>query len=398
MINPFLIKTLILVLFFLFTTKIIAQDNHYHTGTRDTLQKSTGILTTIFPDEERHSYCTGTFFGENLIITAASCVINQGKLAKSVSFRPSPINLEDKSYDELYSSAFIRKGWIGSRIAILEVYQFEDEELITDLTGYPGFYFNKAEKGELKTKLISHVLRNNHYVQMSESCYSNLVTMDILDLKCDLSDLALGTAIHTYFEKYDKYFITGVVTLEGYAANIYLALYDEIVQIRKGSVSNLSSFKEVNFETEIYHQVGFENTCNRQITMAFHYRDLNNKWLTKGFYTLAPFERKYFFDTNNRIFYYSAASTDGSYLWKGNDYTATLYNHEFGLIKEKIPKSNNINFSGYVHKLVCTNKYKKKRIIKGSGYIHKPQQQHKRSSVLDALDNLEEFKRNNRYK
>jgi len=68
----------------------------------------------------------------------------------------------------------------------------------------------------------------------------------------------------------------------------------------------------INYET-----VAFKNKCYKPIAVFVHYLNLNNSWITNGYYRLTPYQKRSIFYTRNTIFYYYAQSMDGTLVWKG---------------------------------------------------------------------------------
>jgi uncharacterized membrane protein len=67
-----------------------------------------------------------------------------------------------------------------------------------------------------------------------------------------------------------------------------------------------------------YETVAFKNKCYKSIAIFVHYLNLNNNWITDGYYKLAPNQNGNIFNSRNTIFYYYAQSTDGTLIWRGN--------------------------------------------------------------------------------
>ena len=67
-----------------------------------------------------------------------------------------------------------------------------------------------------------------------------------------------------------------------------------------------------------YETVAFKNKCYKPIAIYVHYLDLNNNWITNGYYRLAPNQKGNIFNTRNTIFYYYAQSMDGTLVWRGD--------------------------------------------------------------------------------
>jgi Protein of unknown function (DUF1036) len=96
----------------------------------------------------------------------------------------------------------------------------------------------------------------------------------------------------------------------------------------------------------------FTNNCSRHVQIAIHYRDVNNKWITDGWWKFSPGDKKVLTSgnsplvSNNRIFYFYAETIDGSnsLIWKGENY-AVIDGKQYGFRKVRDTRGNNNDFS-----------------------------------------------------
>jgi uncharacterized membrane protein len=73
--------------------------------------------------------------------------------------------------------------------------------------------------------------------------------------------------------------------------------------------------------------ISFKNNCSHPLQVGIHFKNLQNQWETKSWFTFSPGEsaRLNGVNTNNRYFYYYAKTTDGSNIsWYGNETSQTI--------------------------------------------------------------------------
>ncbi|WP_445628465.1 DUF1036 domain-containing protein [Nostoc sp. DSM 114167] len=100
------------------------------------------------------------------------------------------------------------------------------------------------------------------------------------------------------------------------------------------------------------YQFRFSNNCSRPVQVALGYRNLNNKWETRGWWQFAPGEKDNLFSkgnpilSNNRIFYFYAETIDnGNRLtWQSNTYMS-VNGQSLGFREERDTKGKNNDFS-----------------------------------------------------
>jgi uncharacterized membrane protein len=75
-----------------------------------------------------------------------------------------------------------------------------------------------------------------------------------------------------------------------------------------GTVANLVSeiIKIQNQKKQTYDVISFKNKCDDALYVAINYKDLNNEWVTKGWYSFAPGEEAIIAKTRNGVYYYYA--------------------------------------------------------------------------------------------
>lgn len=100
------------------------------------------------------------------------------------------------------------------------------------------------------------------------------------------------------------------------------------------------------------HYLRFINNCSRPVKIAVHYRDVNNKWITDGWWRFSPGEKKFLSSdkvrlvSNNRLFYFYAETIDSgnSLTWKGESYVV-IDGKQYGFMKVRDIRGNNNDLS-----------------------------------------------------
>ena len=68
----------------------------------------------------------------------------------------------------------------------------------------------------------------------------------------------------------------------------------------------------------VYNRMHLENRCDETIGVFLVYLKLDGQWDTSpGHYEILPGQTKYVANTQNRIYYYAAATVSGSKIWRG---------------------------------------------------------------------------------
>ena len=87
-----------------------------------------------------------------------------------------------------------------------------------------------------------------------------------------------------------------------------------------------------------YNSIHFKNNCSTTIYTAIVYRDLNDTWVTDGWWELSPGEDNFVAKTKYGIYYIYAQSSDEKTTWSGNDYFTKVHDSSttYGFIKKEI--------------------------------------------------------------
>jgi len=96
------------------------------------------------------------------------------------------------------------------------------------------------------------------------------------------------------------------------------------------------SEKQQQQESASSNTIAFKNNCFRPIRVAIHFKNLQNQWETKAWYSFVSGEsaRLTGVDTKNRNLYYYAETTDDSKIvWKGNDTSQTVGGRVYNMLK-----------------------------------------------------------------
>jgi len=98
-----------------------------------------------------------------------------------------------------------------------------------------------------------------------------------------------------------------------------------------------------------YYKIRFKNSCEQEISLAVIFKNLDDEWETKGYYIFDSNDEIYVANTENRIIYYFAITTDNRYKWEG-DHIDYLRGNEHSFREVTIPSDReygnyNTNFS-----------------------------------------------------
>jgi len=356
------------------------EDGRKRNYSRSSADKTVGLLSSEYTKKDNtktEDGCTATLIAKNLIITAAHCVMREGKLSERLIFYPSKISNDDNDY----SRVFIRKGWISKAyanikprydadeeliirpqyykndIAVLELFHIPGANYIGDELGWQGAFFSETLEQNIPTKMTSYPGDKEDATQWSQECESSARSRNLYFTQCDTYSGASGSALMIYNKKYKQYFVQGIFSVEdpgmnrNYATRFTKETFLDIRDIINGKTDDLKLFKEVSFPTTVYFHVKIRNRCNVNIQLAVNTKDLQGEWNAKGYYTLIPNELWNVAKTRNTIFHYGGASVDGEYSWFGTDRYKDIRGERTGLTRHKISKNN--NFGDYVFDIYC---------------------------------------------
>lgn len=100
-----------------------------------------------------------------------------------------------------------------------------------------------------------------------------------------------------------------------------------------------------------YYKLKFKNKCSKPVKTLIRFKNLEDKWETKGWWTIEPDKTVYVEDSKLDFFYFYAKSTDGKSVWKG-DLDRTFKEKTYGFRKlTKHPE----NYGSWVTNLTCKN-------------------------------------------
>jgi uncharacterized membrane protein len=96
-----------------------------------------------------------------------------------------------------------------------------------------------------------------------------------------------------------------------------LQVHDERVEIRKDRIAKLAS-SYTSSGKPLYDRVVFTNDCSKAVNVAVHYRDLDDVWVTRGWWTVDPGETTVTdVKTRNALVYFFARNRDEDLSWNG---------------------------------------------------------------------------------
>lgn len=68
-----------------------------------------------------------------------------------------------------------------------------------------------------------------------------------------------------------------------------------------------------------YYKLKFKNKCDKPVKTLIRYKNLEDKWETKGWWTIEPDNTVYVENSRASFFMFHAKSTDGTSTWKGDN-------------------------------------------------------------------------------
>jgi hypothetical protein len=113
--------------------------------------------------------------------------------------------------------------------------------------------------------------------------------------------------------KYAIFFLSFIFTFQIYAADSMKSnLMDGTYSFRE--IPNEQFFSEYHKHYNLY----FQTTCKVPVYIYFSYLNSYNQWETDGPWTIRPGESVHIGDTENRIYYFGGAASDGRTVWSGD--------------------------------------------------------------------------------
>lgn len=289
-----------------------------------------GQLITYYQvgnNQSRMQVCTASLIANNYIITAAHCAFNEsgdsllthqyfypgideentspyGKYPVLELFLPSSFSKQGDSANPNHDMAIMRIGndekgvSAGSKVGTFGFWgreEFVDSKALT--IGYPG---DKPS--------------NTQYFENNCQVYGNNYN-DLLELECDVYRGQSGSPLLIHSDKYDGYYLQGVISAESSDMNYGSRLSDErskiIKYILKGEF-NSQAYQNENFQEQWKSldygnpsiiDVRVKNTCSSELYLAYRYKSKDGEWRSEGYTKLKANEERFLFQTGNGIWY-----------------------------------------------------------------------------------------------
>lgn len=103
-----------------------------------------------------------------------------------------------------------------------------------------------------------------------------------------------------------------------------------------------------------HYGIYFKNKCSVMIQVSIRYRNLQNEWVTKGWYNIQPGEEKRIARSYNSVFYYMGQAKGR--VWSGKDRYYKIRDEKvpYGFRRKEIPSTR---FTDHTVSLSCTETY-----------------------------------------
>lgn len=295
------------------------------------------LITTYRIDEFRAktSLCSATLINKNFIITAAHCAFQEsGSLHENQFFYPS-INKSGTSPKGKYrvKRVFFPQAYhpgtvhYEKDIAIMELEKNDNGQEAGSVVGTLGFWgMEDFPNGEVMTVGYPGDKETSGQYFENGCNAENELYSDGLKIDCDVFGGQSGSPILVYSEKLGVFHVQGVVVGESSTMNYGTRISSERQKIIRAIVNG-------TFKAEEYHEtwremenpvpqrvtVLIKNICsNKDLYVAYYYKQLNNEWLVGGYQVFKPNEERNLFESKNGVYYLQAARKNGDTLTRSD--------------------------------------------------------------------------------